>query len=68
MVCGKSTDNKPIEEFILQASAPLDTAVKLSSSYRDLSEKEKERARDLLDAYEYCQVCWVYSTVLQFAS
>ncbi|VDM84600.1 unnamed protein product, partial [Strongylus vulgaris] len=47
MVCGKGTDNEPLQEFILQSPAPIDTAVKLSSLYRDMSEKEKERAKDL---------------------
>lgn len=41
MVCGKGTDNEPLKEFILQSPAPIDTAVKLSSLYRDMSEKEK---------------------------
>ncbi|CAJ0592923.1 unnamed protein product [Cylicocyclus nassatus] len=49
MVCGKGTDNEPLQEFILQSPAPIDTAVKLSSLYRDMSEKEKERAKDLLN-------------------
>ncbi|KHN74170.1 Ankyrin-2 [Toxocara canis] len=47
MVCGKGADNEPLKEFILQSPAPIDTAVKLSSLYRDMSEKEKERAKDL---------------------
>ncbi|KAK6730167.1 hypothetical protein RB195_006932 [Necator americanus] len=47
MVCGKGTDNEPLQEFILQSPAPIDTAVKLSALYRDMSEKEKERAKDL---------------------
>lgn len=47
MVCGKGNDNEPLQEFILQSPAPIDTAVKLSSLYREMSEKEKERAKDL---------------------
>ncbi|TKR72642.1 hypothetical protein L596_020059 [Steinernema carpocapsae] len=47
MVCGKGHDNEPLQEFILQSPAPIDTAVKLSSLYREMSEKEKERAKDL---------------------
>ncbi|KJH52965.1 ankyrin repeat protein [Dictyocaulus viviparus] len=47
MVCGKGHDNEPLQEFILQSPAPIDTAVKLSALYRDMSEKEKERAKDL---------------------
>jgi hypothetical protein len=48
MVCGKGNDNQPLQEFILQSPAPIDTAVKLSSLYREMSEKEKERAKDLV--------------------
>lgn len=47
MVCGKGHTNQPLQEFILRSPAPIDTAVKLSSLYKDMSEKEKERARDL---------------------
>lgn len=47
MVCGKTKGNEPLQEFILQSPAPIDTAVKLSSLYREMSEKEKERAKDL---------------------
>uniref|UniRef100_A0A8R1IZB7 ANK_REP_REGION domain-containing protein n=1 Tax=Caenorhabditis japonica TaxID=281687 RepID=A0A8R1IZB7_CAEJA len=32
-----------------QSPAPIETAVKLSALYRDMSEKEKERAKDLLN-------------------
>ena len=49
MVCGKGNDNQPLQEFILQSPAPIDTAVKLSSLYREMSEKEKERAKDLVN-------------------
>lgn len=41
MVCGKTNDNKPLKEFILQSPAPIDTAVKLSALYHQMSEKEK---------------------------
>ncbi len=41
MVCGKACNNRPVEEFILESPAPIDTAVKLSSLYHDMSEKEK---------------------------
>uniref|UniRef100_A0A1I7WWT2 ANK_REP_REGION domain-containing protein n=1 Tax=Heterorhabditis bacteriophora TaxID=37862 RepID=A0A1I7WWT2_HETBA len=33
-VCGKGNDNEPLQEFILQSPAPIDTAVKLSALYR----------------------------------
>uniref|UniRef100_A0A1I7TBT6 ANK_REP_REGION domain-containing protein n=1 Tax=Caenorhabditis tropicalis TaxID=1561998 RepID=A0A1I7TBT6_9PELO len=49
MVCGKTNENEPLQEFILQSPAPIETAVKLSALYRDMSEKEKERAKDLLN-------------------
>lgn len=41
MVCGKTNDNEPLKEFILQSPAPIDTAVKLSALYHEMSEKEK---------------------------
>jgi hypothetical protein len=31
MVCSKSHNNKPIEEFVLVSPAPVDTAAKLSN-------------------------------------
>jgi tRNA isopentenyl-2-thiomethyl-A-37 hydroxylase MiaE len=55
MVCGKGRDNMPLQEFILQSPAPIETAVKLSSLYRDLSEKEKERAKDLHNVSVYAE-------------
>ncbi|VDN17895.1 unnamed protein product [Gongylonema pulchrum] len=55
MVCGKTNDNEPLREFILQSPAPMDTAVKLSALYREMSEKEKERARDLLNVSEFAE-------------
>uniref|UniRef100_A0A7E4VBG3 Ion_trans domain-containing protein n=1 Tax=Panagrellus redivivus TaxID=6233 RepID=A0A7E4VBG3_PANRE len=55
MVCGKTNDNEPLQEFILQSPAPIDTAVKLSSLYRDMSEKEKERAKDLSNVAVYAE-------------
>ncbi|VDD86933.1 unnamed protein product [Enterobius vermicularis] len=55
MVCGKGNDNEPLREFILQSPAPIDTAVKLSSLYRGLSEKEKERTRDLANVSQYAE-------------
>lgn len=50
MVCSKAHNNKPIEEFVLVSPAPVDTAAKLSNIYMKLSEKEKERAKDLIAA------------------
>jgi hypothetical protein len=48
MVCGKLTKNKCLQEFILLSPAPVDTAAKMSSSFRLLAVKEKERSRDLM--------------------
>ncbi|KAI1722541.1 ankyrin repeats (3 copies) domain-containing protein [Ditylenchus destructor] len=55
MVCGKGNDNEPLQEFILQSPAPIDTAVKLSSLYREMSEKEKERAKDLSNVATFAE-------------
>ncbi|XP_076239069.1 no mechanoreceptor potential C isoform X1 [Calliopsis andreniformis] len=55
MVCSKSNNNKPIEEFVLVSPAPVDTAAKLSNIYMKLSEKEKERAKDLIAAGKQCE-------------
>ncbi|XP_027200011.2 LOW QUALITY PROTEIN: uncharacterized protein LOC113794122 [Dermatophagoides pteronyssinus] len=54
MVCSKQHENKPIQEFILVSSAPIDTAVKLAKSYENLAQKEKDRTRDLETVYHYC--------------
>ncbi|KAL3269656.1 hypothetical protein HHI36_008719 [Cryptolaemus montrouzieri] len=55
MVCSKNHDNKPMEEFILVSPAPVDTAAKLSNILIVLSNKEKERAKDLIAAGKYCE-------------
>ncbi|VBB32268.1 unnamed protein product [Acanthocheilonema viteae] len=55
MVCGKTNDNEPLKEFILQSPAPIDTAVKLSALYHEMSEKEKERAKDLLNVSQFAE-------------
>uniref|UniRef100_A0A6P7F814 Serine/threonine-protein phosphatase 6 regulatory ankyrin repeat subunit A isoform X2 n=1 Tax=Diabrotica virgifera virgifera TaxID=50390 RepID=A0A6P7F814_DIAVI len=55
MVCSKNHNNKPIEEFILVSPAPVDTAAKLSNILIVLSNKEKERAKDLIAAGKYCE-------------
>ncbi|XP_078693591.1 uncharacterized protein LOC144922996 isoform X3 [Branchiostoma floridae x Branchiostoma belcheri] len=55
MVCGKMRDNQCIEEFVLVSPAPVDTAAKLSKSFELLSFKEKERAKDLMNAAKYCE-------------
>ncbi|XP_045473074.1 serine/threonine-protein phosphatase 6 regulatory ankyrin repeat subunit A-like isoform X2 [Harmonia axyridis] len=55
MVCSKNHDNKPLEEFVLVSPAPVDTAAKLSNILIVLSNKEKERAKDLIAAGKYCE-------------
>ncbi|CAD5209581.1 unnamed protein product [Bursaphelenchus xylophilus] len=55
MVCGKGNGNEPLQDFILQSPAPIDTAVKLSSVYREMSEKEKERAKDLTNVAQFAE-------------
>ena len=35
--------------------APADTAAKLSASYREMADTEKERAADLLEAADFCE-------------
>lgn len=44
-----------MEEFVLLSPAPAETAAKLSNEYRELSEKEKERSKDLLHVGDYCE-------------
>merc|ERR1719273_588237 len=55
MACGKKSNNAPTEEFILESPAPVDVAAKISSIYRELSEKEKERTYDLLQAAKFSE-------------
>jgi hypothetical protein len=55
MVCSKNHGNKPIEEFVLVSPAPVDAAAKLSSILNNLSQKEKERAKDLIAAGKQCE-------------
>ncbi len=55
MTCGKKSNNQPTEDFILASPAPVDVAAKISSMYKDLSVKEKERAKDLLEAARFSE-------------
>lgn len=55
MVCSKNHNNRPLEEFILVSPAPVDTAAKLSNILIVLSNKEKERAKDLIAAGKFCE-------------
>ncbi|XP_024086080.1 serine/threonine-protein phosphatase 6 regulatory ankyrin repeat subunit B isoform X2 [Cimex lectularius] len=55
MICSKKHNDKPMQEFILVSPAPVDIAAKLSSIYINLSNKEKERAKDLIAAGKMCE-------------
>ncbi|KAK9721817.1 Ion transport protein [Popillia japonica] len=55
MVCSKNHNNRPMEEFVLVSPAPVDTAAKLSNILITLSNKEKERAKDLIAAGKHCE-------------
>ncbi len=55
MVRGKSHGNRPLCEFILDLSAPVDVAAKLSDILATLSAKEKERSEDLQELVKYCE-------------
>ncbi|KAK2186122.1 hypothetical protein NP493_214g02024 [Ridgeia piscesae] len=52
---GKMSDNRSIKEFVLTSPAPVDTAVKLSQHFRLLAVREKERAKDLVAAGDFCE-------------
>lgn len=55
MVCSKQHNNRPLQEFILtNDQAPIDIAVKLAKCYETLAEKDKDRARDLVVARDFC--------------
>ncbi|CAH1403231.1 unnamed protein product [Nezara viridula] len=55
MICSKKHNGKPMQEFVLVSPAPVDVAAKLSSIYMNLSNKEKERAKDLIAASKMCE-------------
>ncbi|XP_013382005.1 serine/threonine-protein phosphatase 6 regulatory ankyrin repeat subunit A-like [Lingula anatina] len=55
MVCGKTNNNRSIQEFITLSPAPVDTAAKMSKNFALLAIREKERSRDLLHAGAYCE-------------
>lgn len=47
MVCGKTHNNRPIEEFVLVSPAPVDTAAKLSAIFINLSSKVRPEHTDV---------------------
>ncbi|CAL4076985.1 unnamed protein product, partial [Meganyctiphanes norvegica] len=51
----KKHDDVPLEEYVLRSPAPVDIATKLSHTLAALSEKEKESARDLVEAAEFSE-------------
>lgn len=53
--CGKLNQNESLRKLILVSAAPVDTAAKLSANYRALSQKEKEIARELISASDFCE-------------
>lgn len=55
MACGKKSANAPTEDFILGSPAPVDVAAKISSIFRELSFREKDRAQDLMDASMFAE-------------
>lgn len=55
MVCGRMNDQKSIEEFINLSPAPCDAASKMSRNFLDVAAREKERAKDLVIASQYCE-------------
>ncbi|GAB6027875.1 hypothetical protein CHUAL_002089 [Chamberlinius hualienensis] len=56
MISGKTNSNKPIEEFVLASPTSLDTAAKLGRQFLILSNKEKDRAKDLESASKFCEM------------
>lgn len=55
MIVGKMTDNKSVREFVLTSAAPAEVAAKLSKIFRSVALREKERAKDLLVAGNFCE-------------
>ena len=55
MKMAKTENQKTIENFIFVSPAPSDTAAKLSAIYREMSQTEKERSHDLLEAADACE-------------
>ena len=55
MKVAKNDQFKLIEMFLFVSPAPADTAAKLSAVYRDMAVTEKERAKDLLEAADFCE-------------
>ncbi|OQV12783.1 Ankyrin-3 [Hypsibius exemplaris] len=55
MMCSKTAQNKPLQEFIISSPSPVEIALKLARFYSDLSNREKERERDLKLAAKFCE-------------
>ena len=56
MVCGRTNDQKSVEEFINLSPAPCYTASKMSKTFVEVAAKEKERAKDLMIASTFCEM------------
>ena len=55
MKVAKQDNFKMLENFLFVSPAPADTAAKLSAVYREMAVTEKERAKDLLEAADFCE-------------
>ena len=55
MKVAKNDSFKLLELFLFVSPAPADTAAKLSAVYREMAVTEKERAKDLLEAADFCE-------------
>ncbi|XP_055354554.1 LOW QUALITY PROTEIN: serine/threonine-protein phosphatase 6 regulatory ankyrin repeat subunit A-like [Paramacrobiotus metropolitanus] len=55
MLCSKTAQNKPLQEFIITSPSPVEVALKLARFYSEVSGREKERERDLNLANKFCE-------------
>ena len=55
MKVAKNDNFKLLELFLFVSPAPADTGAKLSAVYREMAVTEKERAKDLLEAADFCE-------------
>lgn len=55
MVCGRLNNQQSIEEFVNLSPAPCETAAKMSRKLLEVATKEKERAKDLVAASQFCE-------------
>ncbi|OAF69319.1 Ankyrin repeat domain-containing protein 44 [Intoshia linei] len=55
MLMGKINNQRSIEEFVMSSQVPIEIAIHLSTKYRALAIKEKERSNDIIVAADYCE-------------